>query len=135
MHKNADAFNTFYIWLREKEFDRSADQCISRWISNDCLLSLPLFPNFFFLNALPRQRPFCPMIERSLHACGFVVKLWDCCENCNVKRNRTRPKKKHCNLVQTKESEQKDFPGAIMPKLQQLPGPRKQRSYFHVYKK
>ena len=65
---------------------------------------------------LPRTIPFCPMIARSLHTCGFVVKFWDCRENCNVKRNRTKPKSKHCILVRTKESELKDFPGVNMLK-------------------
>ena len=31
--KNADAFHTFSIKMSEEEFDWSADQCISCWIS------------------------------------------------------------------------------------------------------
>ena len=33
IHRNADAFNTFSMRMREKEFDRAVDQCISHWIS------------------------------------------------------------------------------------------------------
>ena len=81
---------------------------------HDCLLS-PAPPPFFLFNVFPRPIPCCPMIERSFHTCGFVVKFWDCCENCNKKRNRTKPKSKHCILVRTEESELKDFPGVNTP--------------------
>ena len=46
---------------------------------------------------------------------NIVVKFCDCCENCNVKRNRTKSKSKHCILVRTKESELKDFLGVNTP--------------------
>ena len=57
------------------------------------------------------------------HMC-IVDKFWDCCENCNVKRNRTEPKKKQCVLVwrlkETKENELKDFPGVNTPLIGSL---------------
>ena len=59
------------------------------------------FHPLFLFTALPRPRPFGPMSERSLHTCGFVVKFWDCCKNCNVKRHRTKPKNEHCIWVGT----------------------------------
>ena len=98
--------------MREKELDRSADQSISRWISMVVYFHRS-FPGL--LNALTRPRPFCPMIERSMHMCGIVDKFWDCCENDNMKRNRTKPKNKHCILVRTNERELKDFPGVNTP--------------------
>lgn len=49
----------------------------------------------------------CPIIEGSLHTCGFVVTSWDSCENYNVKRNHTQPKKIDCILVGTEKSELK----------------------------
>ena len=46
----------------------------ARWISMIVYfhrLSPP--PLFFFLTNLPRHRPFCPMIEPSLHTCALLT--------------------------------------------------------------
>ena len=108
--------------MREKDFDRSADQC--RPISR-CITMFDYFhqrfppPPFFLFNALPRPRPFCPMIKRSLHICGFVVisakiAMW--------KGTAPNQKEYHFILVRTKESELKDFPGVNTPLLKYFPG-------------
>ena len=58
IHKNADAFNTFRVRMREKELDWSADQYISRWISMIVYFHRRFLP---LSSPLPRPRPFCPM--------------------------------------------------------------------------
>lgn len=75
----------------------------------------PWLFDFRILPCYPAPDRFVQWFARSLHTCGFVVKSWDSCENCNAKRNRTKPKKIHCILVRTKESELKDFPGVNTP--------------------
>lgn len=45
---------------------------------------------WLYFKVLARPWPFCPMAERSLRTCGFIVKMWDSCKNCNLQRNRTK---------------------------------------------
>ena len=57
-HKHADAFNTFGIRMSEKELDRSADHCISRWMSTIDYFSPALPPPFFYLTLYPAYTIF-----------------------------------------------------------------------------
>lgn len=65
-----------------------------------------LFFQYFPVLASPSL--FSPITDECLHTCSFVVKSWDPCKKLSC--NRSKPKKIHCILVQTKGSQRKDFP-------------------------
>ena len=79
---NADAFNTFSSRMR----GRGSSTCPQLYETNqyqhiecspldihDCYFTGAFSPLFFSFTAPPRPRPFCPMIERSLHTCVLLT--------------------------------------------------------------
>lgn len=91
--------------------------------------------DLFCISAMSRPRLFRPMTERSLHTWFiFWFKSWHSCENCNVRRNHTKPKKMCCILVRTKSSALRTFlvwKGLKIPCLGSLPDGCR-RLYFVV---
>lgn len=76
-----------------------------------------MFAYFLYFTMFLRPRPCCLMTEWFLYTYGLVVKSLYFCKHCNVKRNRTKPRKIDCILVRTKESKLMDFPGVKTPQV------------------